>query len=128
MRRNNQGGFGLVESILVVVLMVAVGFTIYQFAWKGPETARETVVTENDIKTMQTAVTAFALDSRGLFPTDDGKLPAGEEYKLIVWYASFTVSGKEVAFYPDFIQRLPKSWDQGIWRINSGGSVSVASE
>lgn len=128
MRRNNQGGFTLVESIIVVALAVAVVFAIYHFGWGSKEKARE-IITENDIKTVQTALSAFALQSNGLYPTDDGTLPTKKgEYKLIVWYASFKDSGKEYAFYPDFVERLPKSWDEGIWRIDNGGKVFVSSE
>lgn len=124
--RKGQAGFTLVESIIIVVLMVAVGFTIYYLGWGSKERARDVVVTANDIKTMQTAVTAYALESNGLFPTGDGKLPSGNDYKPIMWTASFTNdAGKTKTFYPDFVERLPKYWDQGIWRLDKGGSVSV---
>ena len=117
LRKNNEGGFTLVESILIIVIAAALVFVAYHFGWGSQEKARETV-TENDIKTVQTAVSAFALQSSGRYPTDDGKLPAKGEDKLIMWDASFTISGREFIFYPDFIKRLPKSWNKGVWRID----------
>ena len=125
-RKNNQSGFTLVESILVIVIAAALVFAAYHFGWGSQETARETV-TLNDIKTVQTAVGAFALQSNR-FPTDDGKLPTEGEHKLLIWHASFTISGREFVFYPDFIKRLPKTWNKGVWQIDSRGNVFVPSE
>ena len=124
LRKKNQGGFTLVESILIVAIMVALGFVAYHFGWGSQEKARETIA-DNDIKTVQTAVSAFALNSNGQFPTDDGKLPIQGQDKLIMWDASFTSSGEQFIFYPDFIKRLPKSWNKGVWRIDRNGKVFV---
>lgn len=124
LRKKKQGGFTLVESILIVAIAVALVFVAYHFGWGSQEKARETIG-ENDIKTVQTAVAAFVLNSSGLFPTDDGKLPPQGEEKLIIWDASFTSSGEQFAFYPDFIKRLPKSWNEGVWWVDSAGKVVV---
>ena len=44
---------------------------------------------------------------------------------MIFWDASFRYGGQELTFYPDYLKRKPKYWNQGLWRIDSTGIVSV---
>ncbi len=124
MRKKTQVGFTLVESILIIGLIVVLGFTIYHFGW-GTTGKAGAELLQTDIQTIEKAVGAYILNSNGLYPTDDGKRPEREEYKLIIWDSSFTASGKQLAFYPDFINKLPRHWNEGVWRIDSIGKVSV---
>jgi competence protein ComGC len=124
LKKIKQGGFTLVESIVIVVLAVGIIFAIYHFGWGVKEPAGETAL-EAHLDTMQKAVDLYMFDSNGLYPTDDGELPARGEDKLIVWSADFTLGGKQLVFYPDYLKRKPGHWDEGIWRINSVGIVSI---
>lgn len=122
--KNSRGGFTLIESIIVIAVLAAVVFAVYYLAWGTPGKAQERAL-ERDTRTMQTMVGAYLLSSNGLYPTADSKLPEREEYKLIIWEASFTTSRKQFYFYPDFIKELPKHWDEGVWRIDSAGKILV---
>lgn len=124
MRRNNQSGFGLIESIFIIVMAVAVVFAIYHFGWASREPAGATAL-ETHLDNMQKAVNLYMFDSNGRYPTDDGKLPGDGQSKLIMWSASFSYGGKELVFYPDYLKRKPKYWDYGSWHIDSVGIVSV---
>ncbi len=120
--KKNQSGMGFVEAILIIALMVAIGYTIYHFGWGAQDRAKGTI-TASDIKTVQIAVDAFVLQSNGQFPTDNSQLPASDGKKLIIWDAKIYVSAKYLAFFPDFISRLPKRWNEGIWYIDGYGRV-----
>jgi competence protein ComGC len=122
LNRRKQGGFTLVESIVIVVLAVGIIFAVYHFGWGVREPAGETSL-ESHLTTMQKAVDLYMFDSNGLYPTVDKKLPERGEYELILWSASFPFSGKEVSFFPDYIQRKPGHWDEGVWYIDSLGRV-----
>jgi len=124
-RKNNHGGFTLVESILVIAVMVAAVFAIYYFGWATKGKAGEQALAQ-DVDTMQKAIGMYLLESNGLYPTDNGQLPDAGKHKLIVWGASFTSGGGTLSFYPDIVKRLPKHWDEGIWRIDSSGEVSAS--
>ena len=124
MSKNNQGGFGLIESIIIVVLAVAVVFAIYHFGWAAREPAGETAL-EAHLDAVQKAVNLYMFDSNGLYPTDDGKLPEAGQSKLIMWSAGFDYGGKELMFYPNYLRRKPKYWDGGAWHIDSVGRVSA---
>ncbi len=124
MRRNNQGGFTLIESILVIVVAVVLVFAVYHFGW-GTRGLASGKALATDVQTIEKVVGAYILSSNGLYPTDDGKRPGSGEYKLIIWDASFTAGSKQLSFYPDFIKKLPRHWNEGAWRINSLGRVSV---
>ena len=124
LRRNNQGGFTIVESIAIIVIAAALVFAIYHFGWgvRGP--AGETAL-ETHLDLVQKAVDLYMFDSNGLYPTDDGKLPGEGQYKLIVWNAAFTYGGKQLVFYPDYTKRKPKYANEAVWRIDSVGKISV---
>jgi hypothetical protein len=124
LRRNKQGGFSVVESILIVAAIVVLGYVIYHFGWGMPTAAGERLL-KTDIGTIEKAVGMYVLNSNGLYPTDDGKLPPEGEYKWLLWDASYTKGGKQISFYPVVLARLPRHWDEGVWRIDSVGRVSV---
>ncbi len=124
LRKNNQGGFSLIESILVITIAVGLIFVVYHFGW-GATGQAGAKTREADIRTLQIAVGAYILNSNGLYPTDDSKLPGNGEHKLIMWDASFGAGGKQLSFYPDFIKRLPKHWNEGVWWIDNAGKVSA---
>ncbi len=125
MRKNKQAGFTLVESVLVIAVAAAVIFAAYHFGWGVTGKAGERAL-EGDLQTIQKAVGAYLLNSNGLYPTDDGKLPEAGENKWIIWDTSFARSGNRLSFSPDFISRLPRHWNEGVWRIDSTGKVFVA--
>lgn len=124
MRKNNHGGFTLVESILVIAVMFAAAFAVYYFGWATKGKAGEQALAQ-DVDTVQKAIGMYLLESNGLYPTEDNRLPKAGEHKLIIWQSSFSKAGKEAFFYPDFIRRLPRHWDEAIWRIDSSGEVSA---
>ena len=124
MRKNKQGGFTLIESIIVIVLAVGVVFVAYHFGWGARSEAGEKRL-GTDVRTIEQAVGAYILKSNGLYPTDDGKRPQYEHPKFIMWDASFTAGNKTYAFHPDFIKRNPRHWNEGIWRVDRMARVSV---
>ena len=124
MIKNKQGGFTLIESILIIAVLAGLVYAAYHFGWGIPGKAGEQLL-KNDIETVQNAVGIYVLESNGLYPTDGGDLPAKGEYKLIVWDARCTSGAKEIFFYPVILARLPRHWDEGVWRIDSLGRVSV---
>ena len=124
MTKNNQGGFTLIESVFIIAIMVGLAFVVYHFGW-GTSGEAGVEALETDINTMQTAVGAYILKSNGLYPTNDSKLPEVGEYKLIMWDSNFASGRQRLSFYPDFIKRLPKHWNEGVWRIDSVGRISV---
>jgi hypothetical protein len=77
-----------------------------------------------DLHSVKTAVDAFAIQS-GEWPTASGSLPSTGQYALIDFSASFYKDGKIMSFYPHFITKLPRHWDEGVWRIDSAALVSV---
>jgi competence protein ComGC len=125
LKRGRQAGFGLIESIFIVVIAVAVVFAIYHFGWASREPAGETALSTH-LDMVQKATDLYMFDSNGRYPTIDGKLPLEEgQTKLLFWSASFNYGGQELSFYPDYLKMKPKYWDHGMWRIDSKGIVSV---
>ncbi|MFC2022771.1 type II secretion system protein [Chloroflexota bacterium] len=128
--RSSSSGFTLFESIIVIAVFVAFAFAIYYFGWGTKDKAGEQRL-EQDTSTIQNAIAEYLIDSylstgKGLYPTDDGKLPGGGEYKLILWTASYNAPSKTVYFKDYFGSgRLPRHWDEGVWRIDSMGQVTV---
>ena len=79
---------------------------------------------ETDLRLVKDAVDAYYAFS-GKAPTEDGRLPPAREYAPIDFDASYAQGGNTMSLYPDFLIRLPRHHDEGIWRINSGLKVSV---
>jgi hypothetical protein len=77
-----------------------------------------------DLHDIKTAVDTYAIQS-GEWPTANGSLPPTGQYALIDFNASFVGSGKTMSFYPHFISKLPRHYDEGVWRIDSAALVSV---
>lgn len=79
---------------------------------------------DGDLHDVKTAVDTYAIQS-GKWPTANGALPATGQYALLDFNASFDNGGKTMSFYPHFISKLPRHYDEGVWRIDSAGLVSV---
>jgi type II secretory pathway pseudopilin PulG len=123
-RHRRQGGFTLVESILVVVVAVAIVVAIWYFGWMVEKPAGETALADH-LNAIQKQVVLYMFDSDGQYPTVDGKLPKSGESEPIYWDAGFTKGSQTYHFYPDYVERKPNHWDEGIWLIDSVGKVSV---
>lgn len=79
---------------------------------------------ETDLRLVKDAVDAYFAFS-GTVPTEDGRLPSAGGYAPIDFDASYAQGGNTMSLYPDFLIKLPRHHDEGIWRINSGMQVSV---
>ena len=122
-RKERQLGFSffeLIVAIFIITILVAVVILATQgFFGKAQEKAWET-----DMHVINTAVDSYMIQSFKV-PTADGKLPLSGEYALIDFDASFTLDGQTLTFYPDFIKKLPRHWDEGVWRIDSASRLSL---
>ena len=87
-------------------------------------TTTQRSIWEHDLTAMNTAVDSYMIQSFEM-PTADGKLPLSGEYALIDFDASFPTDGQTLTFYPDFIKKLPRHWDEGVWRIDSASRLSI---
>ena len=126
-RRKKEAGFTLIE-LLMVLIIIAVLVGVVVWAVMGTKTGREEVMA-TDIQTVQNAAAHYTTDTytrtgHEVWPTIDGNLPE-EGYAEIDWLSSYTYEGEILVFYPDYISDLPNHWDEGIWRIDSDGIVSV---
>lgn len=81
-------------------------------------------VLETDLRLVKDAVDAYFAFS-GTAPTGDGRVPSAGKYAPIDFDASYAQGGNTMSLYPDFLIKLPRHHDEGIWRINSGMQVSV---
>ncbi len=122
-KKNKQSGFTFVELVIamgMIIILVAVVILATQgFFDKAQGTAMK-----GDIHTVENAVDDYMLESVRA-PTGNGGLPLPGEYALIDFNATFTKEGSTYTFYPSFLAKLPRHWDEGVWRINSAGLVSV---
>ncbi len=122
-RVNNEGGFSSLElGLILVVLLILIVVLIVQVG--GVLGGSRAAVMETDISTVDTAVGQYILGHGGP-PTADGRFPAEGEYALIDFGASFDLSGKTWTFHPDFLKKLPKHHDEGVWRMDNKSRVSV---
>lgn len=122
-KRNGEGGFSLMELMLaglIVMILVAVVILVTQ----GFFTKARGTSLQGDLHTVKNAVDAYMLQSFKA-PTENGQLPQSGEYALIDFNASFTQEGKTYKFYPGFLTKLPRHWDEGVWHIDSAGLVSA---
>ena len=124
-KRNKQGGFTFVElmiAMLIFIILIAVVILVTQgFFSKARESALDV-----DLHSVKTAVDTYAIQS-GKWPTANSSLPPTGQYALIDFNASFYKDGKTMIFYPHFISKLPRHWDDEpkVWRIDSAALVSV---
>jgi len=124
-KKDREGGWNLLElaiAMLIIGIIVAVVILIVTGFFSE---ARE-VGLKADLHAMQNAVSDYMIRSNGDWPTVEGKIPLSGEYALIDFDASFTQGGKRFYFYPDFLDKLPRHHDEGVWRIDSSGKVSVS--
>ena len=122
-KKGREGGFSLLElSIAMLIIAILVAVVILMVTGFFGE-ARETRL-QADMNSVKSALNTYMIDS-GSPPTANGSLPPPGEYAPIDFDASFTQAGKTFTFYPDYIETLPKHHDEGLWRIDSRGSVSV---
>ncbi len=125
-KKDRERGFSLLElaiAMLIIAILVSVVILLASgFFSKARETGLKT-----DLHVVDTAVDTYMIDSLSA-PTSDGQLPPSGKYALIDFNASFTREGKTLAFYPDYLEKLPRHHDEEVWRIDSAGRVSVAME
>jgi type II secretory pathway pseudopilin PulG len=124
-KRNKQGGFTFVElmiAMLIFIILIAVVILVTQgFFSKARESALDV-----DLHSVKTAVDTYAIQS-GKWPTANSSLPPSGQYAPIDFNASFDNGGKIMSFYPHFINKLPRHWDDEpkVWRIDSAALVSI---
>ncbi len=122
-KRNGQSGFTFMELmvalIIVIVLVAVVILVTHGFFSKAKESSLDV-----DLHSVKTAVDTYVLQA-GKWPTASGALPPTGQYALIDFNASFDKDGVTMSFYPHFISKLPRHWDEGVWRIDSAALVSV---
>lgn len=120
---SKEHGFSLMElmiaAIIIAILIAVVILVVTGFFGEARETGME-----SELRNMKTSVDAYIIQSFE-WPTVDGKAPMPGEYALIDFDASFIQDGKVKSFYPHFIEKLPKHWDEGVWRLDSAARVSV---
>ena len=122
-KKGREGGFSLLElAIAMLIIAVLVAVVILMVTGFFSE-ARETGL-ESDLRVVKNAVDAYILQS-SKWPTADGGGPPPGESALIDFDASFIREGETFSFYPHFISKLPRHYDEGVWRIDSAALVSV---
>jgi type II secretory pathway pseudopilin PulG len=128
-KRKSQGGFTFMElMIALIIFIIAVALVI--LATQGFFTKAKGSAMDVDVRDMQTSVGSYATASalatgKAMWPTSDAELPA-EGNASIDFQASFVnENGDVTSFYPHFISKLPRHWDEGVWQIDSTGKVSV---
>jgi type II secretory pathway pseudopilin PulG len=122
--RRGERGFTTMEvGIFLVIFLVLIVVVILSVS--GVFSGGRAAALDTDLHTVDTALQTYVLKSQGKVPTASGTLPGEGEYALIDFNASFTIAGKTWTFYPDCIKKLPKHHDEGVWRVDSSGIVSV---
>jgi len=122
-KRSKQGGFSFVE-LMIALLIVIILMAVVILATQGFFTKARGTTMAGDIHTVKNAVDAYMLQAFKA-PTENGQLPQSGEYALLDFNASFTQEGKTYKFYPGFLGKLPRHWDEGVWRIDNAGLVSI---
>ncbi len=120
----SESGFSLMELIGVCIIFMIVVAVVIVMVTGVFGSSREASL-ETDVSSVDTALQQYLLKS-GDFPTANGGRPAQGEYFLIDFNASFTDElGRNKSFYPDCIKKLPRHYNEGVWRIDSTGTVSA---
>ena len=123
-RANRQGGFTFLELVVVLLLLVIL-VAVVVMAVTGVFGSAVKSAFEADRATLENAVQYYIVKSDGLAPTANGHLPPEGEYAPIDFSATYTPNGMPLSFHPHFIIRLPRHWDEGVWRIDSAALVSI---
>lgn len=124
---SSESGFSLMELIGVLIIFMIVVVVVVLMVSGVFGSSREASM-DTDINTIDTAVGQYILKSQGKVPTSNGQLPSEGQYAIIDFNASFKADGKTYSFYPDCIKKLPKHYDEGVWRIDNKGVISVDME
>ena len=122
-KKDKQLGFSFFE-LIVAIFLITILVAVVILATQGFFSGARDVAWETELRVMNTAVDSYMIQSFKV-PTADGKLPLPGEYALIVFDASFPTDGQTLTFYPDFIKKLPRHWDEGVWRIDSASRLSI---
>ena len=122
-KKGREGGFSLVQLAIAMIIIGVLVAVVILLATGFFSKAREAGL-QADLHSVKNAVDAYMTQSFE-WPTEDGGQPPPGEDAPIDFYASFTQGLKTFTFYPDFIEKLPKHHDEGLWRIDSRGVVSV---
>jgi type II secretory pathway pseudopilin PulG len=124
-RKRGAGGLSFLE-LAIALLIIAILTTVVILVVRGFFSSATKSALEMELKNMQTAADVYHIKSaEGTWPTAGGQLPAEGQYALIDFGATFQLDNKKWSFYPHYITRLPRHWDEGVWRIDSAGLVSV---
>jgi type II secretory pathway pseudopilin PulG len=121
--RPGSGGFSLVElgvALLLIVILVGVVILAVTGFFSG---ARETGM-DTDIRVVKTAVDSY-ITGCSCMPTESGVLPPAGEYAPIDFNANCGLCPQNETFYPHFLAKLPKHWDEGVWLLDSAAKVTV---
>ena len=122
-KKGREGGFSLLElAIAMLIIAILVAVVILMVTGFFSEARKSGL--ETDRHSVKNAVDAYILQS-SQWPTADGGRPPPGESALIDFDASFPQAGETLSFYPHFISKLPRHHDEGVWRIDSEGLVSV---
>ena len=120
----SESGFSLMELIGVCIIFMIVVVVVIMMVTGVFGSSREASM-GTDVSTVDTALQQYLLKS-GEFPTANGGRPAEGEYFLIDFNASFVDElGRTRSFHPDCVKKLPRHYNEGVWRIDSTGTVSV---
>lgn len=122
-QRRREDGFTLME-LMVVFLIVGILAVVLVLMVTGVFGGARKSAMATDLHTVGTAVDDYYLQSLGKFPTEDGSPPPEGQYSLIDFNASFT-DGAKTYYFKDLLKKLPRHHNEGVWRIDSKGNVSV---
>jgi type II secretory pathway pseudopilin PulG len=109
----------MIAALIIAILIAVVILVVTGFFGEARETGME-----SELRNIKTAVDAYIIQSFE-WPTEDGKAPLPGEYALIDFEASFIQAGQVRSFYPHFIEKLPKHWDEEVWRLDNAARVSI---
>lgn len=120
----SERGFSLMELIGVLVILIIV-VVVIMMQVSGAFSGSRAASMDSDIHTVETALDQYVLKSMGKVPTVSGNLPADGEYAPLDFNAGFTIGTQTWYFHPDCVKRLPRHHDEGVWRVDHKGVVSV---
>jgi len=129
LRRNRSArGFSFLELaialLIILILTVVVILVVRGFFASATKSAMEV-----ELRNIQTAVDAYNIKSPdGVWPTAGGQLPPPGHHALIDFSATFEMGNRSWSFYPHYITKLPRHWDEGVWRIDSAALVTIDME